>query len=87
MAREEEIQDAKETLFDARNLVEAIRMIAAENMDDDDDLQHVIQTAARIAVEKIDEVTGGGILDTDPTDNQVAATLARLKASTEGEPA
>ena len=74
MATKEEIQNAKETLFDARNLVEAIRLIADNMLDDpDNDLGLVIQTTARVAIEKIDEVTGGEILDPRPSGKQEAA--------------
>ena len=43
--------------------------LVAENLDDDD-LQNVIQSAARIAVEKVDEVTGGSIFDPFQLENR-----------------
>jgi hypothetical protein len=62
-----DLDKARDTLWDTGNLVEAIRRIA-ENMEDrGGDLDFVIQTVARIAKEKINEVAGGVVLSPPPT--------------------
>jgi hypothetical protein len=86
MASKEEIDNAIWTLFDARNLVEAIRMIGENIQDTHDDLSFVIQTTARIAMEKIDEVTGGAVLDPPTTEKQRARAVARYEKSRGRQP-
>ena len=72
------IEKTREKLFDVRNLIEGIRFVA-EAMDDCDELKLVIQTAARIAVEKVDEVTGGVVFDPPWTERQIARKRAELE--------
>ena len=72
-----DLDKAKDTLFVARNLVGAIQM-AAENMQDDH--REIIQTLTRLAVEKIDDVTGG-ILDPPVTEKQIVRARASIEKS------
>jgi hypothetical protein len=73
-----DLDKARDTLWDAGNLVEAIRRIA-ENMEDrGGDLDFVIQTVARIAKEKINEVAGGVVLSPPPTKREIARATALL---------
>jgi hypothetical protein len=73
-----DLDKARDTLWDAGNLVEAIRRIA-ENMEDrGGDLDFVIQTVARIAKEKIHEVAGGVVLSPPPTKREIARATALL---------
>jgi hypothetical protein len=65
-------------LFDARNLVEAIQM-TAENLEDDQ--REVIQTLTRLAMEKIDDVAGGAVLDPPATEKEMAQARAYIEKS------
>ena len=49
-------EEIRYKLFDIRNIIGGIRLVATTMVDDSDDLKHVFQTAACIAVEKVDEV-------------------------------
>jgi hypothetical protein len=75
-----DLDKARDILFDARNLVDAIRRIAENMKDTEDDLDFVIQTVARIAMGKIDDVTGG-VLDPPATEKEIAGARILFEKS------
>jgi hypothetical protein len=72
------LPETRDKLFDARNIVTGIQL-TAENMDDDDTLKLVIQSMAKVAVEKIDAVTGGAVFDPPVTEKQMAKARKYLE--------
>lgn len=70
--------ETRDQLFDARYLIEGLRLVA-ENMRDQDEMKCLIQSLAKVAVEKIDAVMGGAILDLPATKKQVARARAYLE--------
>jgi hypothetical protein len=77
-SRKADLQKTREILWDARNLIEAIQM-AAERLEDNQ--REVMQTLARIAMEKIDDVAGGSILDPPATEKDMARARAYIEKS------
>ena len=69
-----------EKLFDIRNLIDGVRLLA-ETMDDRDDLKLVMHSAARVSLEKVDEVTRGEIFDPPATERQMVEARASSKIS------
>jgi diphthamide synthase (EF-2-diphthine--ammonia ligase) len=70
--RKANLDKARDILWDAGNL-----RMASENMDDE--VKYVVQTIARIAIEKINEVASGDVLSPRPTEKQMAKARAYME--------
>jgi hypothetical protein len=71
--------ETRNLLFEAQNIVKAIGLAAENLSDDNDEFKFVIQSLAKVAAEKIDEVAGGAVLDPPVTKRQVAKARAYME--------
>jgi hypothetical protein len=79
----DDLERDKAILFDARNLVIAVSRVMSSEFDgtlenESDELYFVIQSLARIAVEKIDKVTAGNVIDPLLTKEDLAEAAALM---------
>jgi len=78
----DDLEEAKSLLFDARNLIDALRLAAKDLKDDQGNHGLVIRSVAAFAMEKIDDVTGGAVFDPPPTPRDIAKAKVALGMDT-----
>ena len=72
------LSETRDKLFDARYLIEGMRL-AVENMSDEDEMKCLIQSLAKVAVEKIDAAMGSAILDPPATKREMDRARAYME--------